>query len=776
VTYDGRPALKGKNLKIILHALVLSRGEVFREDLAALIGEKQTTRASGKFGGVRNALSKLRNEYGLAIPEEEDPVLLPNPQPEASIDLWEFFAHSDCERFTEAYAMIAEGQEPRLLAGADDPENPVWKQTLDDFRRARKKVIAAVEAASGSRRSMLATRERLLSRSLVPGVGPSVPIRSVRDKLEELKVPWTQDRPEATHSKSLPSSYLAEILTREGPNPTQALVVGGPGAGKTLTAISTFLRLTDPLEADPAAAPRTVLYVDLEAEGSQPGFGTAKWLARRLRQEQAEDRGRPILIMPHGDALLSPRPNLKSLLDSRLFRDHDLLLCCGSQLYSRRLRYEEFGTHVVHLDPWDLDLQKAFALRIAGERKCAEFEAWREREPTRRELCDVPLHLVHVLSLLGEDAETLAEVSTPAQLFEGVARMRLRVAGTGLDEDELIRDLGALAHRFYADAAPADTPIAFSAEELQLFLKGRGRKGLKRRSEMMINNTLLTVSRPDAGALRFEDPSWGWYFVARHIVHTVLHRPGDTLMAFSKLLSARMATHCEEMLWEKVEVYEDEIHTSLGSALRQSQAKGVDPARLTIARGQVGYLFGVLGGERARGELEALVDPASTAAEPDILVRRGVVLGLADGGAEDVADRYVEILARERERGGSQPERDANVGFMLSSRGDQRLDLGRPQRIAKGAKPLRAVGDIVQGFEDPRHTGSRRIKLFTLLDLGHHSLVSGKGFEQAVEQHREQLQGMLEGLKADPDACEWPEVEELEGLLAGDRRGSARVT
>jgi hypothetical protein len=470
--------------------------------------------------------------------------------------------------------------------------------------------------------------------------------------------------------------------------------------------------------------------------------------------------------MPHGDALLSPRPNLKTLLDSRLFRDHDLLLCCGSQLYSRRLRYEDFGTHVIHLDPWGLDLQKAFALRIAGERKAAEFDAWREREPTRKELCDVPLHLVHVLSLLGEDAEALAEVSTPAQLFEGVARMRLRVAGTGFDEDELIRDLGALAHRFYADAAPADTPIAFTAEELRLFLKARGRKEVRRRAEAMINNSLLTVSQSGAGALRFEDPSWGWYFVARHIVHTVLHRPEDTLPAFSKLLSARMASLCEEMLWERVEVYEEEIHASLGSALRRSQAKGVDPVRLTIAREQVGYLLGVLGGESVRQELEALVSCDSPARESDILVRRGVFLGLADGGADHIADRYVQVLAAEREKGGSQPERDANIGFLLSSRGDQRFDLAHPGRITRGVQPLRTVGDIVQGFEDRRHAGSRRIKLFTLLDLTHHPRVSREGFRQAIAQHRDQLQGVLQRLRTDSRASVWPELSELEELLA----------
>lgn len=767
VTYDGKPAASGKNVRIVLHALVLGRGSVFREDLADLIADHEKP-AKQRNQAVRNALTKLRS-LSLAISNGENPVAMSVSQPHASIDLWDFFAHVRCHRYKEAYAMIADGQEPYLLPGADQPDSPIWEQTLAAFDEARAKTIAAIEATSGRRHSMLATREWLLARSLVPGVGQAVPIRRVRRSLERLKPPWIQERPERTNGTVLVSEHLATVLTRSGPIPSQAIVVGGSGSGKTVTAISTFLKLTDRLGDDfTSPEARTVLYVDPEAEGSQPGFGSDEWFEQRLDEVGAEGGGRPIVIMPHGDALLSShQEDLKSILDSRLFRGTDILLCCGAQLYSRRLSYVEFGTHVIRLTPWGVSLQREFAEALAGRRKRLRFESWLRQDSTRRQLCSVPLHLVHVLSLLGEDSEALAEISTPSQLFDGVARMRLRVAGHNVDEDRMMQDLASLAHRFYVDAAPADSPFRFSPEELKLHLQSRGHKSASRRADATINDTLLTVSPPGSDTLRFEDPSWGWFFVAWHIVHTLLHRPSETLGAFSKLLSANMASLCEEMLREKLEHYQSQIHSSLSLALGGEGAQQVDPERLTIAREQVGYLLGVLGDRQVREELAPLVEGDSPQREPDDLVRRGIVLGLADGGAARFADLYVDALRDERDRGGPTPERDAYVGFLLSSRGDQPFDPERPGRIGKSVDPIRTVGDLVQALDETRHAGSWRIKLFTLVDLGEHPAISRQGFEGAIELHRERLATILSGLEDDRRRRGWPELAELRQLLAG---------
>jgi hypothetical protein len=765
VRRDGKPAVTGKNMKIVLHALVLSRGSAFREDLADLLSNPETV-TTDRDQAVRNTLTKLR-DLSLEIPPGENPVILSATQPHATIDLWEFFAHVRFKRYEEAYKLISDGQEPYLLAGADDRDRETWKKTFDAFYKARSIVIAERETRSSRRHSMEATRARLKARSLVPGVGQAMPIGNVRQRLEHLKPPWSLERPDEKWGKSLISDYLASILTQNDLTPSQIIVVGRSGAGKTITAISSFLKLTDPLEDDPSAQEfRTVLYIDPEAEGSQPEFGSDSWFAQRLHEADGEDSGRPIVIMPHADAFLSRhQSDLKRVLDSRLFRDSDILLCCGAQLFSRRLAYEEFGTHVVHLEPWNVTFQKSFASALSGKRKCDKFASWLEQDPTRQQLCSVPLHMVHVLSLLGEDSDALAEISTPPQLFDGVARMRLRVAGHTADEDQMMQDLAALAHRFYVDATPADAPIRLSPEELKLYLRARGHRDVEQRADVMINRTLLTISPPGSDTLRFEDPSWAWFFVAWHIVHTLLHRPYETLEAFSKLLSANMAILCEEMLREKLEHYEGQIHSSLTLALHGEAKDAMDPERLTIARTQVGYLLGVLGDRAVHEELSPLVEAGSSAREPDDLVRRGIVLGLADGGAEEFSDTYVEELAAERGHEGATPERDANIGFLLSTRGDQAFDPELPGKIGHNADPIRTVGDLVQGLADPRHSGSWRIQLFTLVDLGLHPAISRESFSHAITLHRDHLEAVLARLQGDRKRREWPELVQLGQLL-----------
>jgi hypothetical protein len=765
VRHDGKPAARGKNVKIVLHALVLSRGNVFREDLADLIGNPEAGLAD-RDQAVRNALSKLR-DLSLEIPPGENPVIVDTSQPSARIDLWEFFAHVACERYGDAYRMIEDGQEPHLLAGADDREHPAWQQTFADFEDARARTIAAIEATAGRRRTMLATREWLLARSLVPGVGQAMPIRKVRERLESLQAPWTRLRPEEREGSGHVSRYLASLLVEEGTIPNQVVVVGRPGAGKTTAAISTYLRLTDLLGEDEAASRvRTVLYLDPEAEGSQPGFGSDEWFEALLRKAGAEDDGRPIAIVAHGDAFLSRHQGkLRSVLDSRLFRDTDILLCCGEPLYSRSLSYEVFGTHVVRLEPWDAKFQRSFADALVGESKCGEFSVWLQQDPTRERLCSVPLHLAHVLSLLGGDPQALAKVTTPAQLFDGVARMRLRVAGHMLNEDQMMQDLASLAHRFYADAAPADKPIHFNPEELKLHLEQGGGGNLALRANALIDHTLLTTSPHGSDTLRFEEPTWGWFFVGWHIAHTLLHRPQETLEAFSKLLSADMASFCEEILAERLEHHRPEIQASLTLALYGGGAPGMNPARVRIARVQVGYLLGVLGDRQAHQMLLRLIEPDSKEREPDDLVRRGVILGLADAGRTDVADCYVDALTAERERGEHAPQQNANIGFLLSSRGDQSFDPERPDRIDRQVDPIRTVGDLVHGLEDSRYAGSWRIKLFTLIELVQHPEIPPDLVDQALTAHRIQLETTLDRLRQDPSTQGWPEVEQLARLL-----------
>jgi hypothetical protein len=761
VKCDGKPVLGGPNLTIVLHALILTRGKVFREDLVALLAEHEQG-ATHQDRALRNALTKLR-AHSLEIPQSQNPVTMSVAQPHASIDLWDFFSHVSFGRYREAHALIAEGQEPYLLPGVEDPEHPVWQSTFAAFREARDETIAAIEAESGRAGSMLTTRERLLGRSLVPGVGRPIPIRDVRGRIGGLQVPWRLERPEGSPPNIPLPEFLVKELSKQTPMPTQAIVVGGVGAGKTLAAISTFLRLTDDLDA--GGDGRTVLYVDAEAETSNPEFGSDRWLERQLHEMGADGSGQPIVIIPHGDSFLAAQQNLRRALDTSLFRSHNVLLCCSSQVYSRRLSYEEFGTHVVHLEPWSQALQHKFSLALTGEQRHTQFLKWQEQDPTRVPLCAVPLHLVHVLALLGEESEAITEIATLPQLLEGVAQTRLRVARPPFDEDQIMEDLGSVAHRFYVDATPSDIPIHFTVEELRHHLRSSKRKNVKRRADAMINETLIAVS-PGTTQLRFEDPSWARFFTARHIAHTLLYHPRETVAAFSRFLSASMMGICEQMLREKLLRYESEIYESLRLALRRESQARVSPDRLTIAREQVGYLMGVLGNRRVREELAPMVEPGSAQGEDDHLVRRGILIGLAAGGDARFGDIYVDALRAERDAGGSTPERDTNIGFLLSLAGDQEFDPERPGRIGCGAYPVRMVGDLVGRLGEPHYAGVWRVMAFTLTDLRRHPAISDADLGEVLQPHRTELNEVLRRLSVDSRTSRWPELPELRSLLS----------
>lgn len=758
---DGKPVATGPNLMVVLHALVLGRGRVYRDDLIDLLPNVTQSRDQ-QLAALRNALSSLRR-LSLDISSADNPVVMKPSQPHASIDLWDFFTHVEFGRYDKAHALISAGQEPYLLANEEDPRNRVWERTLSDFRQARRATIDALDASSGRRRSMLDVRERLLARSLVPGVGRRVAIAEVRERLEPLAVPWRDERPTGAGAAGSLSEHVAELLTADGP-PRQVVLVGGVGAGKTLAAISAFLRLTDGL-ADTGGETRTVLFVDGEAEPADDDFASDRWLERRLRRVGGEGQGRPVTIVTNADALLNVKQQrLRQLLDSRLLRDTDVLLCAGSQLYARRLAYEDYGTHVIHLEPWGRPQQLAFADAVFGPERRALLERWLDSDPTRGQLCAVPLHLVYVLSLLDEGEAALAEVTNQRELFEGVARMRLHVAGAPFDQDELMQDLASLAHRFYPDASPADGTLHFTTEEIKQHLRRRGRKAVKRRAATLVDDTLLQLSA-DHARLHFEAPSWQTFFVARHLTSTLLYGQDEVLEAFSRFLSADVLEACRQMLEPQLARHRAAIAASLRFALLEQGPVDLTSGRWIVAREQIGYLAGRLDDRAANDVLTPLLDAGSPLREPSNLVRRGIAIGLAEGGRADVADAYVDELRGERASGGPSPRRDTNLGFLLSVRGDQRFDPERPAVIHGDALPLHSVTDLVDALTDGDLAAAWRVKLFTLVDLAAHPAVPDANLERALAPHRERLAEIADRLALDPVRERWPELAELRLLL-----------
>jgi hypothetical protein len=772
-TRDGVDVLgRATNLKPILHALVLRR-KCWRHELEEVLPEVFHEERKDRDQAVRNALFELRRKFDLKI-SETDPVVLEPRQPNANIDLWTFYAHADRGRYKEAHALV-DGLEPCLLSERDTPEDDIWAPAFEHFHRVKDRVRRAV--APGAH-TVSATRARLLERPLVPNVGPQTPIRELRDQIEPLTFAWRSEIPRTGAGGGPITEYICETLLASSAAPRQMIVAGAPGAGKALTAISTFLRLTDAMYSEREDYhDRPVVFADAKREGTQPAFASDPWFEQRVDEASVGGSGRPIVIMPHADAYLArPERSLLETLAARVFAEADVVLCCNELYYEKALRWTEYGSHVVRLQPWDEGVQAQFILALHDSPAILQaFVAWRDDDEARKVLCSVPLHVTYVLSLITGDADAAnlitgdadpsERISKRSQLFEQVARMRIRVADQNEDEDALLDAVASVAHRFYKAGTPTDAPIKFTSDEVREHLRARDEPDIDGRY-LLASRTLLAAPVDRSNQLGFEDGLWGWFFTAYHLARTVKNgrSPSVVLRAFSKFFSDNVMEPCEEILDEWLARWDERIIESLRTALDAPGSETLGHARRRIARGQIAYLLGALANPGLREQLALVLDPSLPTWEEDPLVRRGLAVGMASGGDSEFADQYAEALRQEREQRQSTEIAKTNIGFLLSFRGDQPFDPDYPAAIGSDPNPVRVVADIVASLHNMDHKSSWRIKLATLVDLANPEYIPAERFANAVLPFHEELVEIVARLDSRVHYG-WPELDELHPIL-----------
>lgn len=753
---------RAKKRAYLLHGLILGRGRASRKALYELmdliLGDEDHAHRFDQH------LHKLRDELGLEIKNDVTVVL---EGAGLEVDLWTVIecAESDSERSLDrARDLLEEGAELSLPPDFEECEDDeFWTQTLADFERAKERALAPRPRAGAAARHVRETQEVLLARPVAPGVSGDTRVRDVVDMVSEIKGMHHPEEDETPRAVT-----FADQLEGRGPDrQTRLVLTGSAGAGKTMTATLTYLELAARFDAaeDPGLVP---LYFDGLREGFDDGFGEDEWFRGRLAGAGVENGREPIVVISHADAFLAHVDDIPQALSREMFRADRLLLCCGQTFHDRRLAFKSLDGDRVELGSWSRSLQEDFAEVAFGAQARAELAAWLDEDPTREELCAVPLHLVFVLSLL-QDPDRTPDVSTAGQLFDAVAWVRFgHAAGATMEIEARLAQLGRVAHHFYVDAkATTGAPIRFKRGELRAFLRqGGGGVGerYKEWTEEIEHHTLL-VSSDGRGQLSFEHPIWGQFFVARHIAATLIERPAEALPTFAKFLSLEVASFCEDLL---ADADLESVREALITAIT-ADAPGMQLPRERIAREQVCYFLGAVGHQGVRAELLQLAEPGSDLYEEDNWIRRGVLFGLADGGDSTAADMYVDALRDEREAGGS-AERDTNIGFHLTFRGDQEFDLERPDGIGESPQCVRTVAGLVRGLGQERHACSRRIKLFTLLELSAHPRIPAEHFEAAIEPELPALASIRERLGADPDCASWPELAELDGLL-DTRRG-----
>lgn len=765
---DGQ-TIQGGNQKAILHALIVA-GRAGRslsyEDLVTVLPNPRHGTRKERGSLIRMTVKALRNK-GVEIELDEGRYELAKKQPSLSVDLWDFFAYVREGDYDDAAAMVEPQDE--LWVPADEGLEHLWEEAQEDFRTARDKVLDYARRRRAGVQTMLEQREDLLKRPLSHGFEPRTAIRDLRDRLRWFWFPWHDRRAASPSGEGPLPEHLSALLSESSAAPSRIVLIGSPGFGKALTAATVYLLLTDSLEATPPVAPsRSVLFLDARREGKDQGFGEDDWFVQRLADAGFPAHERPIVILIHADAYFSAQADADRLADvlaHKVFRECDLLLTCNEQFHLKILGYEDYGTNEIQLDSWDEKTQGRYVEALYDEETRASFERWRDADSsrsTRSRLCEEPLQLTYVLSLFKKNKQALAEIEQRWQLYDRVARTRLAATHHQLEQDVLLDDLAALAHEFYAAGSPIDPPIRFSESLLRANLERRGVEGVDRRSKALMEHTVLTVD--GVGNAGFQDLPWGWFFTACFLRRTLTKQlpSADVLGAFDKLFSVAVMDRCEEVLLESPE-RQRLIVPALRSALESTHGSTFVPVRHRVAREQVGYLLGVLADVDTRPELESMLQPGDSW-EGDDLVRRGIAVGLANGGAVHVADWYVETL-REELRGGETTQADTNIGVVLSFRGDQTFDPADPGAIAPHPDPARTIRDLINGLGRSRHEGTWRIKLFTLFDLA--DRVAPDRFPQLVDSYRDQLCEVLDRLDQKAKIVRWPEIDEMRNVLDG---------
>ncbi len=387
--------------------------------------------------------------------------------------------------------------------------------------------------------------------------------------------------------------------------PERLLVVGGGGVGKTLAAISTFLSLTDAL-SDPETAEeaRLVFYIDGQSDthgdGSEPSLASNAWFEQRLLDLEANDGERPVLVMSHGDSFFSGSgASLSETINWRIFKECDVLLCFSETFYEDEFKFTGYGDRVFRLERWIAKDQKAFASALFASKTWRRFVAWQNEDEsgTRERLCRVPLHLSFVLPLVEGQADALESISTRWHLFDQLARARLDAAHLGDRKERLLSELAAIAHHFYVADRPDDEAIAFNRKDLEGFLRLRSKKNLEERLAIILHHTLIEDPPVAHVDFHFDDPSWGWFFVALHLGELLKSRqPAEPVLeAFAKPFSEPVMELCEEILADEFSRHEKQILHSLRSALEDKRAaKAMTAAKRKIAEGQVARLLGLV--------------------------------------------------------------------------------------------------------------------------------------------------------------------------------------
>lgn len=610
--------------------------------------------------------------------------------------------------------------------------------------------------------------------------------------------------------------YESKLQSKDKYSPQERyLVLANPGVGKSTLTYKLFNDLTnDWLNKNNHLLP---IHVDLRDYVGDREFGSKNWIIKFLddlssnpglswhgivQRDFSKLNLTPYIILDSLDEFLSRLTvNEIEMELGRFIFSISSLIVCRIGFYERYLSMSTFNAYFTKLvlEKWNKSDRKQyvsgyyeFCFPAEKDDLIETTNAKIDQSPQLSELCEIPLRLNMTLELIAEnkfettdtgsilsqgnvEAEHIEDLLSlyHAYIFNWIKR-EVTKRGNLLSLEEKFILLEKISWHFYDEGHIGDFPARFTRTELQRFIENDKEINwgyqVREIIDDLCNRSVLLeetaqFSGSDPTVLRFIHKSFQEYFITRYLFNCMVYNKHLIADAFRRFISPEVSEFLKEYInrISKDRRLSGVVSSNLIDALRENQEENlsehVEAARARIARQQIVYYLGNIKSDEVFNFLSRYLEE-----ESDLMVKRGLIIGLSFGGNEQFYHEYIDNLRKDREKGLASPENDVNIGFHLSFFGDQPFDVFFPDRDQQRHVCENTIKRLIYQLGTETDRGSWRLNLYTILDLENRA-VSQKNYAETIKENLHELKAITKKLKSDSKCNWWSEIPEIERLI-----------